>query len=188
MAPEKAAPTVPPVVMTPPVVPPPAASRRMAEIDTVPLGTPIVREPPRPSRPWPTPMAIVRVDQRFGQATGRPQGLARQSSCVFSVAAPLVMLTLLAAGLWRWYQPGDNSGEMTNSLGMVFNLIAAGEFQMGSDWQQHRVRITKPFYLGVHEVTQEQYERVMGVNPSYFKGPQRPVESVSWDDAVELLR
>ena len=48
------------------------------------------------------------------------------------------------------------------------------------------MRITKPFYLGVHEVTQEQYERVMGANPSNFKGPQHPVENVSWDDAVRF--
>jgi hypothetical protein len=53
---------------------------------------------------------------------------------------------------------------------------------------QHTVRITKPFYLGVTEVTQEQYERVMGTNPSNFKGAQLPVEQVSWEDAVEFCR
>ena len=57
-------------------------------------------------------------------------------------------------------------------------LIPAGEFMMGSpdsdkdarDWEkpQHRVRITKPFYLGKYPVTQGQYERVMGTNPSSF--------------------
>jgi len=98
----------------------------------------------------------------------------------------------------------------TNSIGMKFVLIPAGEFMMGSpeseedhssDGQQHRVRITKPFYLGVYEVTQEQYERVMGENPSYFSRTGRgkdhvtgrdarnhPVEQVSWDDAVEFCR
>jgi len=49
---------------------------------------------------------------------------------------------------------------------------------------RHRVEITKPFYLGVYEVTQEQYERVMGDNPSYFKGSNRPVEQVSWNESV----
>jgi len=53
---------------------------------------------------------------------------------------------------------------------------------------QHTVRITKPLYLGVTEVTQEQYERVMGTNPSSFKGAQLPVENVSWEDAVEFCR
>jgi len=81
---------------------------------------------------------------------------------------------------------------------MKFALIPAGEFQMGSpdsdstadsdEKPQHRVRITKPFYLGVTEVTQEQYQRVMGSNPSNFKGAQLPVESVSWEDAVAFCR
>jgi formylglycine-generating enzyme required for sulfatase activity len=54
---------------------------------------------------------------------------------------------------------------------------------------KHRVRITQPFYLGMFEVTQAEYERVMGTNPSHFKGhPQRPVELVSWEDAVEFCR
>jgi formylglycine-generating enzyme required for sulfatase activity len=77
-------------------------------------------------------------------------------------------------------------------------LIPAGEFTMGSstdeaerrddEGPQHRVRITRPFYLGAYEVTQAQYEKVMGKNPSAFKGPTRPVESVRWNDAVEFCR
>lgn len=47
----------------------------------------------------------------------------------------------------------------------------------------HPVLISKAFYLGKYAVTQEQYVVVMGVNPSYFKGPLNPVEMVSWDDA-----
>ncbi len=95
---------------------------------------------------------------------------------------------------------------VANTIGMKFALVPAGEFTMGSpdveDFRgpgetQHRVRITKPFYLGVCEVTQEQYQRVMGVNPSAFtkRGVLKdvrtgrnlnrlPVESVSWFDAV----
>jgi formylglycine-generating enzyme required for sulfatase activity len=42
--------------------------------------------------------------------------------------------------------------------------------------------------MGVHEVTQAQYEQVMGVNPSEFKGANNPVETVTWDDAVEFCR
>jgi formylglycine-generating enzyme required for sulfatase activity len=84
---------------------------------------------------------------------------------------------------------------VTNSIGMKLRLIPAGEFTMGSpetesvrasDETQHRVSITKPFYLGVTEVTQEQYQKVMGTNPSEFKGPQNPVERVDWNDAVEF--
>lgn len=90
---------------------------------------------------------------------------------------------------------------VTNSIGMKLKLIPAGEFLMGSpaheedrgsDEQQHRERIAKPFYLGVYEVTQSEYERVMGTNPSVFKMASGrdtslfPVENVSWEDAVEF--
>ena len=49
------------------------------------------------------------------------------------------------------------------------------------------MRITKPFYLGKYLVTQEQWEAVMGNNPSRFKGPKNPVETVSWDDCQQFL-
>ena len=80
--------------------------------------------------------------------------------------------------------------EITSSIGMKLRLIPAGEFMMGLQelGPQHKVRITKPFYLGVTEVTQEQYEKVMGKNPSKFKGAGNPVEQVSWDDAVEFCK
>ncbi len=96
---------------------------------------------------------------------------------------------------------------MTNSIGMKLKLIPAGEFTMGSPeplkelakafpgrdptslkqhFLQHKVRITKPFYVGVTEVTQEQYEKVTGKNLSTFKGTTLPVQDVSWDEAVEF--
>ncbi len=88
--------------------------------------------------------------------------------------------------------------DFTNSIGMRFKRIPAGEFMMGSPPQeeerkgnegpQHQVRISKPFHLGIYEVTQSQYKRVMGTNPSFFNGPQQPVESVSWDDAVTYCK
>jgi formylglycine-generating enzyme required for sulfatase activity len=95
-------------------------------------------------------------------------------------------------------EEAGSSGEIVNSVGMKLKLIPAGEFLMGSpesdksaipnEKPQHKVRITKPFYLGVTEVTQEQYEKVMGKNPSNFKGPANPVENMSWDDAVEFCK
>ena len=78
--------------------------------------------------------------------------------------------------------------------GMHFVLIEPGEFQMGSDHGSgdekpvHTVRITRPFYLGKYEVTQEQYERIVGTNPSNFKGTANPVESVSWHDATAFCK
>ena len=90
-----------------------------------------------------------------------------------------------------------------NSLGMPFALIPAGTFLMGSpeseedrdddEGPQHEVAITRPFSLGIHPITQEQYRKVMRKSPSYFtrnKGgaANHPVEQVSWEDAVEFCR
>jgi formylglycine-generating enzyme required for sulfatase activity len=84
----------------------------------------------------------------------------------------------------------------TNELGMDFVLIQPGEFTMGGargepgreagEGPQHPVRITQAFYMGAHEVTQQQYAEVMGKNPSRFTAPKNPVEQVSWNDAVEF--
>jgi formylglycine-generating enzyme required for sulfatase activity len=107
---------------------------------------------------------------------------------------------------------------ITNSIGMRLVRIPPGDFEMGSSdglvdmekrsdaarsddlytyyvWclederPQHKVRITKAYWLVATITTQEQYERVMGTNPSHFLGdPKRPVENVSWYDAVEFCR
>ena len=53
---------------------------------------------------------------------------------------------------------------------------------------RHRVKITKPFYMGVYVVTQAQYEAVMAANRSNFMGENSPVEQVSWEEAVEFCR
>jgi formylglycine-generating enzyme required for sulfatase activity len=90
-------------------------------------------------------------------------------------------------------------GAVAKSIGMKLTLIPAGEFQMGSpdggssERPQHLVKISKPFYLGVCEVTQQQYEKVMGTRPwqgeEYVKeGPDYPAVYVSHDDAVEFCR
>jgi formylglycine-generating enzyme required for sulfatase activity len=108
----------------------------------------------------------------------------------------------------QWAERSKTPVISTNSRGIKLALIPPGEFPMGSpnsekqrrgNEQQHRVRITKPFYLGVYEVTQSQFEQVMGRNPSEFlnSGGQAeaatgvdtsryPVESVTWYDAVEF--
>ena len=51
---------------------------------------------------------------------------------------------------------------------------------------EHPKTLTKPFYIGKYEVTQAQYQAVMGKNPSNFKGDNRPVEEVSWGEAMEF--
>jgi formylglycine-generating enzyme required for sulfatase activity len=82
--------------------------------------------------------------------------------------------------------------QFSNSIGLNFVVIPTGSFTMGSDNDDerppHRVTLTDSFELGAYEVTQEQYEMVMGKNPSRFKRPRNPVENVSWDDAVEFCK
>jgi formylglycine-generating enzyme required for sulfatase activity len=80
----------------------------------------------------------------------------------------------------------------TNSIGMKFVLIPAGEFMMGSNEYDsekpvHNVTISKPFYLGVYPVTQREWKAVIGDNPSGFKGDDLPVENISWHDAQEFI-
>jgi formylglycine-generating enzyme required for sulfatase activity len=75
--------------------------------------------------------------------------------------------------------------------------IPAGTFQMGcspgdsdcydSEKPPHKVKI-KAFRLGKYEVIQSQWQATMGENPSRFKGDDRPVERVSWDDIQEFLK
>jgi formylglycine-generating enzyme required for sulfatase activity len=79
-----------------------------------------------------------------------------------------------------------------------FAMIPAGESMMGAglDGQNDEsdenptqsVMISQPFYMSVYEVTQEQYEKVVGANPSRFRGSKRPVETVSWNDARGFCR
>jgi DNA polymerase len=81
---------------------------------------------------------------------------------------------------------------LINSIGMRLKPLSAGMFMMGEPYRPnatpHQVTLTRPFHLSVFQVTQEQYERVMGWNPSRFKSASKPVEQVSWLDAIEFCR
>ena len=84
--------------------------------------------------------------------------------------------------------------------GVSFEMIRveAGTFTMGATSEQdsarndeyptHRVTLTKNYYLGKTEVTQALWKAVMGSNPSYYKGNNKPVESVSWDDCQTFIK
>jgi formylglycine-generating enzyme required for sulfatase activity len=154
------------------------------------------------------------------------------------LVAGLSALTLAPAPS-RGEKPGVPK-HLTNSIGMKLALIPAGEFMMGStdeerdevakslsigrsgmpawlkaEGPRHKVRITKAFHLGIHHVTQAQFRKVMGYNPSYYSKDGRkcdpadvcphppaggkekvagidtdgfPVENLSWQEAADFCR
>jgi formylglycine-generating enzyme required for sulfatase activity len=83
-------------------------------------------------------------------------------------------------------------GVVGGTISTIPNMvpIPAGSFQMGSTQGEsrerpvHTVHITRPFWMGKYEVTQAEWQALMGNNPSWFSGPNRPVEQVTRDDAL----
>jgi len=105
------------------------------------------------------------------------------------------VLSVFCFASWAYPQQEQKT---TNSIGVRLRLIPAYSFMMGASPNEseadgnenpsRQIEIRKPYYIETYEVTQEQYERVMGENPSQFKGYNRTVESVSWNDAVAFYR
>jgi len=130
-----------------------------------------------------------------GPASGAPNGVA---SAIQKLSIP-PLATATAAEPVMAMEPDlepepETVAVLTNSIGMNLRRIdpgacredagpEAGDAQTGGGSAP-----SEPFYIGVYEVTQDEWTRVMGSNPSYYKDPRRPVEMVSWDDAQEFCR
>ena len=124
----------------------------------------------------------------------------RNTTCFSGLRPGLVGLALVVALLLLAVPALAAPQTHTNSIGMEFVLIPAGDFEMGcgssepesecksNEKPRHSVKISQSFYLGKYEVTQRQWESVMRNNPSKFKGPDRPVENVSWEDVQEFIK
>ena len=91
----------------------------------------------------------------------------------------------------------EEKADLGKDVKLEMVLIPAGTFMMGSpeseedrddDETQHEVTLTKPFYMGKYEVTQEQWFEIMGKNPSDYKGKKVPVTCVSWNDCQEFIK
>jgi uncharacterized protein (TIGR02996 family) len=161
-----------------------------------------VQESPGDETPW-----LVLADWLEEQADPRAElvrlqlALRRQPGPAERLAWEERVRTLLASGV-RPCVP-----LLTNSIGMQLALILAGRFLMGSpersddEGPQHEVEISKPFYLGIYQVTQAEYEKVMSTNPSWFSATgggndkiegqdtsRFPVECVTWEDANEFCK
>ena len=94
-------------------------------------------------------------------------------------------------------KPWKDEEDLGNGIKLEMMLIPAGNFMMGSpvsekgrsdDETQHEVTLTKPYYMGKDAVTQEQWEAVVGDNPSDIKGAKYPVTDVSWEDCQEFIQ
>lgn len=119
-----------------------------------------------------------------------------------SGAAPYIVIDLsgganAASYPVRFSAAGPNLDDDTcRTTELWLRLILPGTFKMGSpttelgrrsDETLHSVTISKPFYMGVFETTQKQYQLVMGTTPSYYRGDTRPVEGVSYNDIRGIL-
>lgn len=102
-----------------------------------------------------------------------------------------LLISFLKDGLGSYYSKFRDTRKVA-SIKLNLVPVEAGEFKMGQGERMQEVRISTPFWIGQHEITQDQYFRIMKTNPSAHKrkrGKYRlPVENVSWDDAVEFCR
>jgi formylglycine-generating enzyme required for sulfatase activity len=91
-------------------------------------------------------------------------------------------------------QRKELSFDLGHGVKMELAPIQAGSFMMGDEKGDaeekpvHKVTISKPFYMGKYEVTQEQWQAVMGSNPSHFKGAKNPVDRVSWEACQAFIK
>jgi formylglycine-generating enzyme required for sulfatase activity len=122
----------------------------------------------------------------------------------------LIILACTILGLISlvYFLRPDPKKPFTNSIDMKLVWIQPGEFMMGSslnvskavsdyggnaswytdEYPQHKVILTKGFWMAETEVTQAQYKAIMNTNPSRFKGDNNPVEKVNWHDAIEFCK
>ena len=180
-------------VVPPSEVPAQASSTERAPHDTSPSAGPTAPVTPEAGDRWVMPLVLIALAPTaitlvVLTALGAVR-LARRASARPLPPREPVGRTVEAAP--RRVLP---QGTFTNGIGMTMVRIQPGRFDMGSvagqaDRQEdegpsHQVRLRSGFHVSAHEVTQAQYQRVMGQNPSRFsKGGDFPVEGVSWADA-----
>lgn len=129
---------------------------------------------------------------RQGQATTKQDEAAKPLAIPKELTLDLgnkvtMKLVLIPAGKFTMGSSKAEQLKVAEEVERVLRLVDDPNTEIGNaftiEGPQREVTISKPFYMGACEVTQEQYEQLMGKNPSEFKGAQNPVERVSWDDA-----
>ncbi len=155
------------------------------------------------------PVTEGRETRRIGSGDRTaPQALTRKMgrSPLVWVAGILVIGLVIWAGVMLLVPQGRSGPEpaadavrgpqppLDNALGMHFRWIPAGTFTMGSDQGTsdekpvHPVTLSHGFYLQSMEVTQKQWQALMGSDPAQFRGDDRPVEKVSWNAVQTFIR
>jgi formylglycine-generating enzyme required for sulfatase activity len=109
------------------------------------------------------------------------------------ILAVVVIVFVLALTIFSLFKSNGNVPRISLAEGIAsiekeMVLIPAGRFMMGDRGDKLQVTLTKPFYMGKYEVTQEQWKSVMGENPSETKGAKLPVTKVSWNDCQEFIK
>jgi formylglycine-generating enzyme required for sulfatase activity len=186
----------------------PTASEALNALDGMTSASPpspaltISMEPVAPASPLPGHLRNW-LQKLFGEDRLVQDGVAFPALSVFTFQTVQVNkrgeITTRKSGKAKYFRE-----DLGNSVTLDMVAIPAGKFVMGSprseeewddgeeEWDdsegpQRTVAVSK-FFMGRFPVTQEQYQAIMGKNPSYFKGTNRPVETVSWNDAVAFCK
>jgi formylglycine-generating enzyme required for sulfatase activity len=158
---------------------------------------------PRPDKRPADALELAAALAKVGKGSDSGRHFPLRSGSEEYISLPLTADPKSGVALAATPKPGPAGAPryLTNTLGMTFALVPPGQFRMGSapgeighqanEEPVHPVTITRPFHLGAFLVTQGQYERVMGRNPSFFTkarggGPDHPVDTVSWNDAAKF--
>ncbi len=132
----------------------------------------------------------VKVEKRVTQATSDAEASGIQPKATPGSEYLIVDLTTRSVTSSATAPVGLLTKDTFKTDKLVMRRIPAGSFMMGEAGKQHKVILTKDFYIGVFEVTQGQWEKIMKSNPSAFKniGKGAPVDSVSWDDCQDFIK
>ena len=144
------------------------------------------------------PQKEVVIEHTYQDKPLKARSSFQNKTTIIGIVVGLVIVLL--GGYFLMSKVGQPDKNRTNSIGIEFALIPSGSFQMGcsdgdvdcqdDEKPQHKVTISNSFYMGKYEVTQGQWKRVMGNNPSYFKncGENCPVEQVNWNDVQDFIK
>jgi formylglycine-generating enzyme required for sulfatase activity/predicted Ser/Thr protein kinase len=161
----------------------------------------VVPQPPRiPSQSSQVGPTVASLSPAESMTHKNPLAIVGASVVIGGVGFILLLVLVISLAIWRPWSKNSNSSNrsstaprnMAEQIGLDLAPIPRGSFLMGDSLASpvHTVNITRDFYLSRFEVTQSQWQTVMGNNPSKFNacGGNCPVEMITWNDAQEFIR